>query len=154
MTTDSGKNHQWILKTVSENLLSKVNIDLVSKNLPEVLVNYKRKNSNPALEKLGSHCPNQVITDNVTLNGINQPQVSLDTITEKDTYHFCSIPLRNAEPASSLGETADKPTLNERPQNQRLQTNFRNASATRDEDCRMKRCDNSIGAFLCHKEHY
>ena len=43
---NSGNNHQWILKTVSENLLSKVNIDLVSKNLPEVLVNYKRKNCN------------------------------------------------------------------------------------------------------------
>lgn len=54
MITDSGKNHLWILKTVSENLLSKVNIDIVSRNLPEVLVNYKRKNSNPVVEKLAA----------------------------------------------------------------------------------------------------
>lgn len=57
-------------------------------------------------------------------------------ITERDTCHFCSIPTKNAEPASSVEETADKPTLKEHPQNHRQQTNFKNANAMKDEDCR------------------
>lgn len=50
---DSGKNHQWILKPVSERVLRKLQVPL-----HKLLIKYK-KNNNFSMDKFGEHRRNQ-----------------------------------------------------------------------------------------------
>lgn len=76
-------------------------------NVPQIFTNYKLKNGNFALKRLGGHQLNQTVKANITVTG--QLTVYKGLSIEKDTARFYDIPAKNAQPEPNHEETSDKP---------------------------------------------